>query len=133
MFFLREHVSRNRLQKSGITAPIHVFLRQNQTNAPQQRLQQTPTKARHRHQTGSRDGACSFYAPVIDITSRSRHLIFPPMLTMSEIKPGKVLKLNEAPYVVVKTHHTKQARSGAVLWVKMKNLLDGAMLEKASH
>jgi len=52
------------------------------------------------------------------------------MLSMNEIKPGKVIKMDDAPYVVTKTQHSKQARSGAVLRVKMKDLLSGSVLEK---
>lgn len=51
------------------------------------------------------------------------------MLSMNEIKTGKVIKWNNQPYVVVKTEHSKQARSAAILRVKIKNLLTGAMLE----
>lgn len=52
------------------------------------------------------------------------------MLSMSEIKTGKVIKIDGSPFVVTKTQHSKQARSGAVLRVKMKDLLSGAVLEK---
>lgn len=48
---------------------------------------------------------------------------------MNEIKLGKVLKWNDAPHVVTKTEHSKQARAGAVLRVKMKNLLTGSVIE----
>jgi len=51
------------------------------------------------------------------------------MLSMNEIKPGRVIKWNDQPFVIVSTQHSKQARSGAVLRAKMKNLLTGAMLE----
>lgn len=51
------------------------------------------------------------------------------MLSMNEIKTGKVIKWNNQPYIIVKTQHSKQARSSAVLRVKMKNLLTGSMLE----
>ncbi len=53
------------------------------------------------------------------------------MLSMSEIKLGTVLTLNEQPYVVVFTQHIKVARSAATLRTKLKNLLTGAMLEKS--
>lgn len=51
------------------------------------------------------------------------------MLSMNEIKLGKVLKWNDAPFIVIKTEHSKQARAGAVLRVKMKNLLNGSVIE----
>lgn len=49
---------------------------------------------------------------------------------MSEIKVGKVLKVSGAPYVVTKTDHHKMGRGGAVLKVKMRNLIDGNVLEQ---
>lgn len=52
------------------------------------------------------------------------------MLSMNEIKLGKVIKLDDQPFIVTKTEHSKQARSGAVLRTKMKNLITGAVLEK---
>ncbi len=53
------------------------------------------------------------------------------MLSMSDIKMGTAMKLDDGqPYVVVWTQHSKQARSGAVLRTKLKNLLDGRVLEK---
>ncbi len=51
------------------------------------------------------------------------------MLAFNEIKLGKVVKWNDAPYIITKTEHSKQARAGAVLRVKMKNLLTGAVIE----
>lgn len=51
------------------------------------------------------------------------------MLSMKEIKLGKVIKWSNAPYVVIKTEHSKKARAGAVLRVKMKNLLTGSVIE----
>ncbi|MEI7452264.1 MAG: elongation factor P [Candidatus Falkowbacteria bacterium] len=51
------------------------------------------------------------------------------MLTMSEIKLGKVLVVNGEPYVVIKTEHNKTARSGAVLKVKLRGLVNGSVLE----
>jgi elongation factor P len=53
------------------------------------------------------------------------------MLSMSEIKLGKVIKWNDQPYVIVKTDHIKKARAGAVLKVKMKNLLNGSVIENS--
>ena len=51
------------------------------------------------------------------------------MLSISEIKTGKVLKVNGAPYVVTKTDHHKMGRGGAVLKVKLRNLISGNMLD----
>ena len=52
------------------------------------------------------------------------------MLSLNEIKIGKVLTINKAPYVVARTDHHKMGRGGAVLKVKLKNLIDGSILDK---
>jgi elongation factor P len=52
------------------------------------------------------------------------------MLSISEIKTGKVLQINNEPYVVVKTEHHKMGRGGAVLKVKLKNLITAGVLER---
>ena len=52
------------------------------------------------------------------------------MLNMSEIKLGKVLKINSEPFVVIKTDHHKMGRGGAVLKTKLKNLITGAVREE---
>ena len=52
------------------------------------------------------------------------------MLAINEIKLGKILKINNEPYSVVKTDHHKVARGGAVLKTKLKNLINGNVLEK---
>ncbi len=52
------------------------------------------------------------------------------MLSISDIKIGTILKYNDDPYEVLKVNHSKQARSGAVLQTKIKNLISGQVLEK---
>jgi elongation factor P len=52
------------------------------------------------------------------------------MLSLNEIKTGKVLEVNNEPFLVIKTDHHKMGRGGAVLKVKMKNLISGNVLEK---
>ena len=52
------------------------------------------------------------------------------MLSMNELKLGKVITQNNEPYQIVFTQHTKVARGGAVLKTKMKNLITGSTLEK---
>lgn len=52
------------------------------------------------------------------------------MLSLNEIKLGKVLKMNNEPYIVVKAEHHKMGRGGAVLKTKLKNLLSGAVMEQ---
>lgn len=52
------------------------------------------------------------------------------MLTISEIKIGKLVQINAEPYVVIKADHHKMGRGGAVLKTKLKNLINGNVLEK---
>lgn len=52
------------------------------------------------------------------------------MLSLNEIKTGKVLVINNEPYIIVKADHHKTGRSGAVLKIKVKNLISGNVLEK---
>lgn len=52
------------------------------------------------------------------------------MLSLNEIKTGKVLEINGEPFIVIKTDHHKMGRGGAVLKVKLKNLINGNVLEK---
>ncbi|MFA4833720.1 MAG: elongation factor P [Patescibacteria group bacterium] len=52
------------------------------------------------------------------------------MLTLSEIKIGEIIKINNEPYVVIKTDHHKMGRGGAVLKTKLRNLITGNILEK---
>ncbi len=52
------------------------------------------------------------------------------MLSLSEIKIGVLLKIAGEPYVVVKAEHHKMGRGGAVLKTKLKNLINGNILER---
>jgi elongation factor P len=52
------------------------------------------------------------------------------MLSISEIKNGKVITVNNEPYVITKTDHHKMGRGGSVLKVKLRNLINGNMLDK---
>lgn len=52
------------------------------------------------------------------------------MLTINEIKLGKLLQIDNNPFIVIKTDHHKVARGGAVLKTKLKNLINGSVLEK---
>ena len=52
------------------------------------------------------------------------------MLDFNQIKTGKVIKVNELPYVIVKTDHHKMGRGGAVLKIKCRNLINGNILER---
>jgi len=52
------------------------------------------------------------------------------MLTLNEIKLGKLLKINNEPYIVIRGEHHKVARGGGVLKTKLKNLITGSVLER---
>lgn len=52
------------------------------------------------------------------------------MLNFNEIKTGKVIKLNNDPYIILKTDHHKMGRGGAVLKVKCRNLISSSVLER---
>jgi elongation factor P len=52
------------------------------------------------------------------------------MLHLNEIKVGKLIKLNGEPFVITRAEHHKMGRGGAVLKVKLKNLISGNMLDK---
>lgn len=52
------------------------------------------------------------------------------MLSLSEIKIGALLKIAGEPYAVIKADHHKMGRGGAVLKTKLKNLINGNILER---
>lgn len=52
------------------------------------------------------------------------------MLSLNEIKIGALLKIGGEPYAVIKADHHKMGRGGAVLKTKLKNLLNGNVMEK---
>ncbi len=52
------------------------------------------------------------------------------MLDMSQIKLGTVVKMNDHPYVIINTSFNKTAMRKACLITKMRNLIDGSVLEK---
>ncbi len=52
------------------------------------------------------------------------------MLEFSDLKLNKIINLNNQPYKIISAQHSKQARSGAVLRTKLKNLITGDVLEK---
>ncbi len=53
------------------------------------------------------------------------------MLELSDIKLGRVIKIDSAPYTVLFTQHIKVARSGATLRTKLKNLITGQVIERS--
>lgn len=52
------------------------------------------------------------------------------MLNISEIKTGKNIVYEKAPFTVLYQEHSKTGRAGSVLRTKLKNLITGAVLEK---
>lgn len=52
------------------------------------------------------------------------------MLNFNEIKTGRIILLNEEPYVIVKADHHQMGRGGAVLKVKCRNLISANVLER---
>lgn len=52
------------------------------------------------------------------------------MLSISDIKQGTICKIGNDPYEVIWTQHVQMGRGGAILRIKIKNLLDGRVLEK---
>ena len=52
------------------------------------------------------------------------------MLSLNDLKLGRVISLNNEPYQVVFYQHIKVARGGAVAKTKLKNLITGSTLEK---
>lgn len=52
------------------------------------------------------------------------------MLSLNEIKLGKVITINGEPYSVIRADHHKMGRGGAVLKTKLRNLISASVLEK---
>lgn len=52
------------------------------------------------------------------------------MLGITDLKVGTKVVIEGAPYVISWNQHSKQARGGGVMKTKMKNLMNGSVLEK---
>jgi len=52
------------------------------------------------------------------------------MYTISDLKLGTVISIDNQPFQITQTQHIKVARGGASLRTKMKNLVTGQVLEK---
>ena len=52
------------------------------------------------------------------------------MLSLNEIKVGRIILENNEPYIVTRIDHHKVARGGAVLKTKLRNLINGNVLER---
>lgn len=52
------------------------------------------------------------------------------MLSISDVKVGKLVQVSGEPYAVIKADHHKMGRGGAVLKLKLRNVINGNVLEK---
>lgn len=52
------------------------------------------------------------------------------MLSITDLKTGTKLSLNDEPYTVLSYYHSKMGRGGAVVKTKLKNLKTGATIDK---
>jgi elongation factor P len=52
------------------------------------------------------------------------------MLSLNEIKTGKVIQINNEPFLITRTDHHKMGRGGAVLKTKLRNLITGNVLDR---
>ena len=53
------------------------------------------------------------------------------MIAVNNLRSGEIFKENGQPYTVVKYSHVKMGRGNAVIKIKAKSLLNGAVLEKS--
>jgi len=53
------------------------------------------------------------------------------MISITELRAGKIFKENGQPYLVLKYEHTKMGRGTANIKIKIKNLKTGAVTEKS--
>ena len=49
---------------------------------------------------------------------------------MNEIKTGSLVRIAGEPYAVIRTDHHKMGRGGAILKIKVRNLISGNILDK---
>ena len=52
------------------------------------------------------------------------------MLSITSLKTGTKISLENEPYVVVSYYHSKMGRGGAVVKTKLKNLKTGGVIDK---
>lgn len=52
------------------------------------------------------------------------------MLGISDIKVGKKIVIDGEPFAVIHSEHSKMGRAGAVLRTKLRNMANGAVIEK---
>jgi len=53
------------------------------------------------------------------------------MLTINDLKIGVNIQLDNEPYIIIKSEHTHMGRGGATVRIKIRNLLNNKVLEKA--
>jgi elongation factor P len=79
-------------------------------------LRPAPANDHPSHQAGPDNGAFVIHNKV--------------MFSLSDIRTGKTIAINNEPYLVIFHQHSKMGRAGAVLRTKLRNLKTGAMMEK---
>ena len=52
------------------------------------------------------------------------------MLTINDLKIGTKITYNNEPYMVIFAQHSKLGRGGAILRTKLRNLINGTIIEK---
>ncbi len=52
------------------------------------------------------------------------------MLSISDLKKGIIIQIDNEPYEILETQHSKMGRGGAVLRTKIRNLITGSVLDK---
>lgn len=52
------------------------------------------------------------------------------MLSINDLRIGTIIEMGGQPYIVVFSQHSKQARGGAVMRTKLKNILTGQVKEE---
>lgn len=53
------------------------------------------------------------------------------MLTINDLKIGTKINVKGAPYVVIFSQHSKLGRGGGMMKTKLKNLIDGTIIDKS--
>ncbi len=52
------------------------------------------------------------------------------MLGITDLKVGAIFKMDNVPYLVIASEHTKLGRGGAIMRTKIKNLFTGAVISR---
>jgi elongation factor P len=116
LFVLRQQYQCRGLQGHSTFAALYECPRQDRFSPPDGKLRQAPADGYQRDQAGESDGFAIVYDKI--------------MLSISDLKTGKTISLGNEPYLVTFHQHSKTGRAGAVLRTKLRNLKNGAVLEK---